>query len=387
MRTPLVEIKPPGIYSETGDRKYTPINLGKTGVCGFIGLTEKGPSNRPVPIASFQQFREIFGYLPYESYLDRSVEGFFKNGGRECYILRVAHFFERGRGEVAKKATARAQDRGGKSTIQFSATSEGIWGNNVKLYMRQQAPKVQTLLTLDIREGDTEATLKSTHGFKRGSIIKFSENGKASYRIFYNLSGKTVFFTEPIDAGFSSSAPTYIEPLEFEVTAVTPDRKEVFKDLSMAPGSNNYFERVINQNSRLINAFNLNSDSPLPDNYPVDFEGLLSGGADGLFNVSPDDFIGMSLSPEDRYGLAAFETIDGIDVIACPDLMWCMRNSRNFATKKDVEVVQHALIDHCEKLKNRVVLLDFPDPSDPVAALQWRLLFDSSYAAFYFPWI
>ena len=55
--------------------------------------------------------------------------------------------------------------------------------------------------------------------------------------------------------------------------------------------------------------------------------------------------------------------------------------------------VQSALIQHCEKLRDRIALLDPPfsaarDDKLGVGAVRaWRSRFDSKYAAFYYPWL
>jgi phage tail sheath protein FI len=58
-----------------------------------------------------------------------------------------------------------------------------------------------------------------------------------------------------------------------------------------------------------------------------------------------------------------------------------------------ISEMQRALIAHCERLRDRVAVLDLPplDPSgasrSPREALAWRRGLDSSYAALYYPWL
>jgi phage tail sheath protein FI len=72
-----------------------PIEGVSTSTAGMIGVTQKGPLNKPTLITSFVQFRKVFGgyldssYSKYR-YLPHSVEGFFQNGGKRVYITRVA---------------------------------------------------------------------------------------------------------------------------------------------------------------------------------------------------------------------------------------------------------------------------------------------------------
>jgi hypothetical protein len=62
-----------------------------TGVAAFVGRCLKGPVNRPLPVASFSEFSQIFGGLWQPSTLSYAVEQFFENGGREALIVRVAN--------------------------------------------------------------------------------------------------------------------------------------------------------------------------------------------------------------------------------------------------------------------------------------------------------
>ena len=386
----MAQLRPPGVYAAPSDRRYTPVTLVKSGIVGFVGLTQKGPTNEPVRLTAADQFREVFGRLPFETHLETSVKGFFDNGGDECYVLRVCHLNEKGRGEIAKPAQLRLRDANKKLTIVVDALNEGMWGNEIQVRVTRPEPRVQTFLTLDMHEGDLSATIRSTHGFRRGTVVKVFDDDNAVYRTITELDGKTIHWRidDPVQQNFKSGAPTYIEPLEFEMEVATLERREHFKELSLAPNSDNYFVRVINGGSQLVRVMDMRNESEIQDRYPTATETqALSGGTDGIFNITPDDFIGMNVGPTERYGLAAYEAVEAIDLIAVPDLFWCVDHSSGFRTMKDVEVVQQAMVSQAERMRDRFAILDFPDHKSFVHALQWRLLFDTAYAAFYYPWI
>ena len=46
-----------------------------------------------------------------------------------------------------------------------------------------------------------------------------------------------------------------------------------------------------------------------------------------------------------------------------------------------------AAVEICEARKDRFCILDFPPDTTPTGAMQWRRLFDTSYAAFYYPYL
>jgi phage tail sheath protein FI len=384
--------RPPGVYALPKEQRYTPLSLVKSGVVGFVGLTQKGPTNTPVRLTEAAQFRHVFGRLPVETYLDTAVKGFFDNGGTECWVLRICHMSEKGRGEIARTASLPLRDEAGKLTIRVEALNEGTWGNDIAITVNRSAPRVETLLTLDMHEEDLLATVRSTHGFRRGTVIKIYDDDRTEYRTITEIDNRKKLLhwrmDEPIGTAFKSGAPTYVEPVEFELCAETLTEKEVFKELTIAPAADTYFQRAVNEQSRLIRLTDARRDAPISERFPIAFgPQKLSDGLDGITNVTPDDFIGMSIGPGERYGLAAFEANESVDLLAIPDLFWCVENSTGFSTTNDAYVVQEAMVEQAERMQNRFAILDLPNRGEYVQALQWRLLFDSAYAAFYYPWV
>ena len=112
-------------------------------------------------------------------------------------------------------------------------------------------------------------------------------------------------------------------------------------------------------------------------------EGFLQNGGQRLYinrvvpsnNVVSDEIIigTHSQEPGKSTGLCAFNDIADIKIIAIP----------NGTTKK----IQDAMISHCEQMKNRFAVFD-PKRSATIYDVQkQRSLFDSKYAALYYPWI
>lgn len=60
-------------------------------VTAFVGRTLKGPVQRPVAVASFAEFQQVFGGLWQPSSLSYAVEQFFEHGGARAIIVRVAN--------------------------------------------------------------------------------------------------------------------------------------------------------------------------------------------------------------------------------------------------------------------------------------------------------
>jgi phage tail sheath protein FI len=392
---PSPDIRPPGVYHEAAERGHVPIALPRSGIVGFVGLAERGPTGVPVAITSLAQFHEVFGDLPEGGFLGPAVAGFFRNGGRECRVVRVAHHTGRSFGDFAMPATLRVPDRGGNPRLEVRAASEGQWGNAVRVTVRRQPPRAQTFLTLDAPAGATEATIRSTHGFRPGTLVRLFDETTEHHRFLVDVAGKTLRWADdaPLPATLSASAPTYVETVEFELAAIAPFASERIPDLSMSPASPAYVERVVADRSRLVRVRVLPSGSAPPLDIPVDLDdGRLAGGQDGLHNVTPDDFIGMSAGPNERTGLAALEAVEEIDLVAAPDVLWVFSRNQGreglpFSTLKDVEVVHDALVSMCERTSDRFALLDSPFPDSPDRTREYRLLFDTRFAALYFPWL
>ncbi|HVS78235.1 MAG TPA: hypothetical protein VHE11_14950, partial [Steroidobacteraceae bacterium] len=62
-----------------------------TAVTAFVGRTLKGPVHRPVTVASFAEFQQVFGGLWQPSTLSYAVEQFFDHGGGRAIIVRVVN--------------------------------------------------------------------------------------------------------------------------------------------------------------------------------------------------------------------------------------------------------------------------------------------------------
>jgi len=160
----------------------------------------------------------------------------------------------------------------------------------------------------------------------------------------------------------------------------------------------------------------------------------LTGGADGLASLSVFDFIGEEVDPQDSdevkarktRGLRALEEVSEVSIVAVPDINIQPRPTPRHDppppcvpdpclppgppapaiprassvgdlppvfSEAEIYQAQSALIRQCEKLRNRIALLDPPyaaardDKLGVGAARAWRGRFDTKYAAFYYPWL
>jgi hypothetical protein len=90
----------------------------------------------------------------------------------------------------------------------------------------------------------------------------------------------------------------------------------------------------------------------------------------------------------ERSGVEGLEVMDDVTMVCVPDLMTKMPGEK--LNLDMVKAVQAMMIAHCERLGDRVAILDAPPDMTPQEVKKWRMEvtgFDTSYAAMYYPWI
>ena len=80
----------PGVYYERVDASAPAIAPLRTDIAGFVGIAARGPLHQPLPVQSWRQFQAYFGDFTGAGYLAYAVRAFFENGGRRCWVVRVA---------------------------------------------------------------------------------------------------------------------------------------------------------------------------------------------------------------------------------------------------------------------------------------------------------
>jgi hypothetical protein len=223
--------------------------------------------NEPTRLSNWDEFIETFGYTT-DSYTSDSVYGFFKNGGADCWVVRVAHNppgNELAGLDHAAFAENVQVDDWSKPSLKIRALNEGTWGN-VVWFRCVHAPGAQALLTRDLDIGAGEAHVNVTRGFEVGSAVRIYDRENSDFIVITEVGDKLIkWSTEtPMNRRHRAAAPTYLEVLTFEIHVAMKDRREVFKGLQMHPSSRNYAPRVVSQRSRLVRLDDLHTKSPVP---------------------------------------------------------------------------------------------------------------------------
>lgn len=121
----------PGVYVDEVSSGVRPITAASTSTAAFFGVAQRGPVGELRRIFNFTEFQNLYGAFLESHFLAHSVLSFFRNGGAQAYIGRVA--------VGAATASITIQDRSGTPGIRFSATSAGAWGNTLRIFINSQA--------------------------------------------------------------------------------------------------------------------------------------------------------------------------------------------------------------------------------------------------------
>jgi hypothetical protein len=163
---------------------------------------------------------------------------------------------------------------------------------------------------------------------------------------------------------------------------------EVFDDLTVKAGVQNAV-KVVNALSDTISLEVTDPDAAItmPAFGPV----TLADGTDPTGPpITKDEYVG---DPAARTGFGGLEEIDEVTMVCVPDAMAAyqagLKNGKTTFTAEDLQVVQQAMIAHCEQMGDRVAIIDAPLGRKVQDMLDWRKQtnYDSKYATLYWPWI
>jgi uncharacterized protein len=111
---------------------------------------------------------------------------------------------------------------------------------------------------------------------------------------------------------------------------------------------------------------------------------VLENGSDGD-RPEPKSYAGDATDPKKKTGLAAFEDVSDLSILAAPGHSFI--RSGNTTDARDAQQVAADLISHCERMKYRVAVLDSHNGQALSEVLAYRGQMDSSYAGLYYPWV
>ena len=200
----------PGVYIQETNTGNKPIEGVSTSIVGFLGIAERGPVIATF-ITSYADFVRAFGsyYTDSQSnqaYLAYAVEGFFLNGGQQCWIARVASL----------KATAGSVTTavsGGSGSMTINAAGPGVYSGQI-------------------------GYLISGTGVSGSNLFKLT--------VFYWSSAADA--TKAVTAYNAAVSATNPNP----PLSPVPTQVEVFDSLSAIPTSSTYYVGAVNGASNLV---------------------------------------------------------------------------------------------------------------------------------------
>ena len=121
----MTEFLGAGVYTQRKKSQQQTINAVSTSNYAIVGWTPRGPTNKATLIGSFAEYLRTFGSYWKYSDVANAMEGFYNNGGKRAYVVRV----------VPDDAESASVSTPGSEWI-FNAKSEGTWGNQVRCMLR-----------------------------------------------------------------------------------------------------------------------------------------------------------------------------------------------------------------------------------------------------------
>jgi len=391
-----------------------------TSSAAMVGIAERGPINKPVLVTSWEQFINTFGGYIAAGYLAYAARAFFDNGGAVLWVNRIAHLDNPTdkstltadkssitlTGRDAVSATLQTGTPG-TNAIVWTAQAPGIAGNAVSIALVAEGNDtplsvevINTVVTVHLATDGTGVVTSTTDevaaavmGHHSASVLVSAiseDTGVVTAVVADNLAGGT-------DAGdalevLAINEGVWGDRLSIEIADGSQDPAntfdltvrykgnvvEVFKDLSMDESSAHHVELAVNDKSNWITTNDLSATTGLATDRPATGIYTLSGGDDGLVDLSDIDYMG---DPSQHTGFYAFDEIDALNILMAPGIT-------------TAPVISGA-IAYAESRMDLIFVADAPIHLEPQEAVDFRkgqgiyshAAFNSSYAALYYPWI
>lgn len=418
----MPEYLAPGVYVEEVSFRSKSIEGVSTSTAGFVGPACYGPTEgEPAFVTSFAEFERIFSGLdqlvfeddsgndqpPQDNYLAHGVRAFFEEGGKRLYVSRVYD-----QGSTSGKAstnfggspsegtlTARFPGRCGNMRVTFVPQISDNLLVTDRISGEAEVRRIQEYDTvMEISGSPAVGTLYDVVRDEDDLVLRNADGdltlNPGAHTI--HLLTVSVFIEKPL---FRPKRPgvQYAEPIVLENFSLHPKHRRALTGYFMQDPASRL--------QALSVPFAINADTSLNTGYELATSLLgytainaladqdssqsdrqktyrLSGGSDGK-TPAAETYRGDSSSKQ-KSGLAAFEDIEDISIVAVPGY------SCNYIvddTDSRIETIQAHLINHCLKMRYRVAVLDSPDDMELAEIRAFRSKVDSTHAAMHYPWI
>jgi uncharacterized protein len=341
----------PGVYYQRVDASTPAISVIRTDVAGFVGIAPRGLLDTAVPVESWRQYQAHYGSFTGAGFLAYAVRAFFDNGGQRCWIVRVAS-----NDPAAGANTSAVELPGTLGPIwNITASSPGVWGNNLSLEIRETHGAQTTVAAGWLDSGET--AVATTTNFMRGTLARLTQTGGASILrvvsdvdaaagtlIWMNPSSqRRLPYDQPI-TGLRSDTAILVESLEY--TFIVREQGvpvAVYEGLALIPEHPQYGPALLSPLPVVNHIYSGGALPPPPnpivindvrevftslDTLALPVPQALAGGSDGMITLAPYDFAGEDVDPLDSDEVKAQKTrgfrvlggVDEVSMLAIPDL-------------------------------------------------------------------
>jgi phage tail sheath protein FI len=269
----------------------------------------------------------------------------------------------------------------------FWARSPGAWSEDVSVLI-SPADKSAVPITAPASAGAGSVQVQNSTSFYVGAIVEIDHGGvaKSQYEVT-RIQGTILDLAPGLTANVAPANTIRVLEIDVQITDETGVAPiETYRGLSWNQGPNadllRHYATPINAGSTkvFVQAGPAASEGPTLTAAPVTPNGFpvrLGDGTVGNATVSGDaDYIGTDGGPGLRTGIQSLIDVDEIRIVAAPG--------------RTGAAVQNELIAQCELLRYRFAVLDGEQdpPGGSVAGiLAHRNLYDTSFAAYYVPWV
>ncbi len=421
----------PGVYIEEIPSGVKPIEGVGTSTAIFVGQVDKGPVSCPELITKFEEYEDSFGSIRDAGQnaegdaMGLSVQAFFTNGGSKAYIARLS-----------PGATAASSEMSlPTETITFTAKNPGTWANGIAVSLEQIAtPRglsgdfftitieqtedetvvaqeiytpvsgdfehplffgnlindQSTLVTVAVTETDedTAVTVPDTYlGTSTGSDVP-EDTARALASALLADRTLTLSLDGTPDISIEVTATDYatLDDLAAEIqtqirTGASADRRTNFTCEVNSDGV-----LVLTSGTRESTSLVTVSDTPLATSLllgvaqsGVETNVQISGESDSWEIVLANGTNGTSPTRTDYQSLfTKLEKYRDVNIILLPGQTW---------SESGNAIISDA-IAHCEKMGNRMIIVDpVRNELDNATETEALALPTSTYSVTYYPWV
>ncbi len=271
----------------------------------------------------------------------------------------------------------------------FIARNPGSWSANVSVLIAPSDRQPVTVTGAVAAASAVVPVLNVSSLYIGGTVeIDHNTNGRTVHQVLDIDPGtRQVTLATAVGAPALTAGAT-IRILEIDVTVsddsgVAPT--ESYRGMAWAQGGKadprRHYAWTINANSGLVwvqppaaanEGFDITRQPITPSAFPMSPTGA-NIGVDGL-PTNDAHWVGLDNGPAQRSGIESLKDLSDVSIVLAPG--------------KTTATVQLALIAQCEYMRYRFAVLDGdPAASNPTTILTHRNHYDTSFAAYYQPWI